>query len=281
MNQGKYVFSQLIEFLSPNEFNHCVLRYKGNYKVKSFSCWHQMLYMIFGQLSNRESLSDLIVCLQSQKNKSYHLGMGRGTSKVNLAKANEKRDYRIYESFASSLVAQAQALSIPDESFELQIDAPVYAIDATVVDLCLNLFWWGKFRRHKAAVKLHTMLDVKTSIPTVIFITSGAVHEVNLLDHFPIEEGSYYLLDKGYIEFEKLYRIHKSAAYFVMPAKDNFAFVRLNSRTVDKQSGVICDQTVRLKNQLVSLKYPPEPRSFKYPDAEPDPQPASLTTNFE
>ncbi len=281
MNQGKYVFSQLIEFLSPNEFNHCVLRYKGNYKVKSFSCWHQMLYMIFGQLSNRESLSDLIVCLQSQKNKSYHLGMGRGTSKANLAKANEKRDYRIYESFASSLVAQAQALSIPDESFELQIDAPVYAIDATVVDLCLNLFWWGKFRRHKAAVKLHTMLDVKTSIPTVIFITSGAVHEVNLLDHFPIEEGSYYLLDKGYIEFEKLYRIHKSAAYFVMPAKDNFAFVRLNSRTVDKQSGVICDQTVRLKNQLVSLKYPPELRRVKYRDAETDTQLVFITNNFE
>lgn len=207
--------------------------------------------------------------------------MGNGTSRANLAKANEKRDYRIYESFASLLVTQAQALGMVTESFELQIDAPVYAIDATVVDLCLNLFWWGKFRKHKAAVKLHTMLDVKTNIPTVIFISSGAVHEVNLLDHFPIEEGSYYLLDKGYIEFEKLYRIHKSSAYFVMPAKDNFAFVRVHSKKVDKQSGVICDQTVRLKNQLVSLKYPLELRRIKYRDAETNTQLVFITNNFE
>ncbi len=281
MNNGKYVFSQLIEFLSPNEFNRFVVKYKGNYKVKSFSCWHQMLFMIFGQLSNRESLSDLIVCLQSQKNKLYHLGMGGGTSKANLAKANENRDFRIYESFASVLVEQAQSLGITGESFELKIDAPVYAIDATVVDLCLNLFWWGKFRRHKAAVKLHTMLDVKTNIPTVVFITSGAVHEVNLLDHFPIEEGSYYLLDKGYIEFEKLYKIHKSSAYFVMPAKDNFAFNRVASNKVDKETGVICDQTVRLKNQLVSLKYPHELRRIKFYDAETNNTLVFLTNNFE
>lgn len=215
MNQGKYVFSQLIEFLSPNDFIRCVVKHNGNYKVKTFTCWHQMLYMIFGQLSNRESLSDLIICLQSQQNRSYHLGMGKGTSKANLAKANEKRDYRIYESFASVLIAQAQALGVSDDSFDLNIEAPVYAIDATVVDLCLNLFWWGKFRKHKAAVKLHTMLDVKTNIPTFIFVTSGAVHEVKMLDVFPIEEGSYYLLDKGYIDFEKLYRIHKSAAFLL------------------------------------------------------------------
>ena len=281
MNQGKYVFAQLIEFLSHNDFIRCVAKYQGNYKVKTFTCWHQLLYMMFGQLSNRDSLSDLIICLQSQKNKTYHLGMGSGTSRANLAKANEKRDYRIYESFASILVAKAQALGIPDESFELQINAPVYAIDATVVDLCLNLFWWGKFRKHKAAVKLHTMLDVKTNIPTVIFITSGAVHEVNMLDRFPIEEGSYYLLDKGYIEFSKLYSIHKSSAYFVMPAKNNFTYVRLNSRAVDKQSGVICDQTVRLKNQLVSLKYPQELRRVKYYDAETDTKYVFITNNFE
>jgi len=234
MNQGKYVFSELIEFLSHNDFNRCVRTYKGNNRVKTFTCWHQMLYMIFGQLSNRESLSDLIICLQSQKNKYYHLGLGNGTSKANLAKANERRDYRIYESFMYFLIEQAQSLPVNHGGFELNIDAPVYAIDATVVDLCLNLFWWGKFRKHKAAVKLHTMYDVKTNIPTVVFITSGAVHEVNLLDSFPIEEGSYYLLDKGYIEFEKLYRIHKSSAYFVMPTKENFAFVRVCSREVDK-----------------------------------------------
>lgn len=281
MHQGKYVFSQLIEFLAPNDFIRCVSKYKGNYKTRTFSCWHQMLYMIFGQLSNRDSLSDLIICLQSQKKKFYHLGLGSGTSKANLAKANEKRDYRIYESFAYVLVAQAQSLGVVEHDFDLLIEAPVYAIDATVVDLCLNLFWWGKFRKHKAAVKVHTMLDVRTNIPTVIFVTSGAVHEVNMLDEFPIEEGSYYLLDKGYIDFTRLYGIHKSAAFFVMRAKENFRFVRLHSRPVDKQSGLKCDQTVRLKNRLVSLKYPGELRRVKYYDSENKIELVFITNNFE
>lgn len=281
MHQGKYVFSQIIEFLSPNDFIRCVSKYKGNYKIRTFSCWHQMLYMIFGQLSNRDSLSDLIVCLQSQKNKFYHLGLGSGTSKANLAKANEKRDYRIYESFAYVLVTQAQSLGVVEHDFDLSIEAPVFAIDATVVDLCLNLFWWGKFRKHKAAVKLHTMLDVRTNIPTVIFVTSGAVHEVNMLDDFPIEEGSYYLLDKGYIDFAKLYGIHKSVAFFVMRAKENFRFIRLHSRPVDKESGVKCDQTVRLKNKLVSLKYPGQLRRVKYYDSENKIELVFITNNFE
>ncbi len=281
MNQGKYVFSQLIEFLSHNDFIKCVARYKGNYKVKTFSCWHQMLYMIFGQLSSRESLSDLVICLQSQQKKLYHLGMGSGTSKANLAKANERRDYRIYEAYASVLVTQAQSLGIIDDGFDLTIDAQVYAIDATVVDLCLNLFWWGKFRKHKAAVKLHTMLDVKTNIPTVIFVTSGAVHELNKLNDFPIEEGSYYLLDKGYIDFEKLHRIHQSAAFFVLRAKENFTFTRLKSRKVDKTAGLKCDQTVRLKNRVVSLKYPGQIRRIKYYDADNDADLVFITNNFE
>lgn len=281
MNLGKYVFSQLIEFLSHNEFNRYVSKYRGNYKVKSFSCWHQLLCMMFGQLSSRESLSDLILCLRSQGNSCYHLGMGRGASKTNLARANEKRDYRIYESFASSLIIRAQSMFNSSNTLKLPVDAPVYAIDATVIDLCLNLFWWGKFRKYKAAVKVHTMLDVKTNIPTVIFITSGGVHEVNLLGDFPIEEGSYYLLDKGYIEFEKLYNIDKSLAYFVMPAKENLAFVRIDSRAVNKQSGIRCDQTIRLKNQVVSLKYPGNLRRVKYRDAETKEEMIFLTNNFE
>ncbi len=252
MNQGKYVFAQLIEFLSHNDFISCVSKYNGNYKVKTFTCWHQLLYMVFGQLSNRDSLSDLIVCLQSQQNKSYHLGMGKGTSKANLAKANEKRDYRIYESFASTLVIEVQRFAIPELTFNLSIDAPVYAIDATVIDLCLNVFWWGKFRKHKAAVKLHTILDVKTNIPTFIYITSGAVHEVNSLDHLPIEAGSYYVMDKAYIDFGRLYRMHEAGAFFVTRAKENFTFVRISSRQVDKSTGLKCDQTVQLKNYKVS-----------------------------
>lgn len=281
MNQGKYVFAQLIEILSHNDFISCVSGYKGNYKIKTFTCWHQLLYMIFGQLSNRESLSDLIVCLQAQQNKSYHLGMGNGTSKANLAKANEKRDYRIYESFASILVVQAQKLAIPNMSFDLSIDAPVYAIDATVIDLCLNVFWWGKFRKHKAAVKLHTMLDVRTNIPTFIYVTSGAVHEVNVLDLFPLEVGSYYVMDKGYIDFGRLNRIHKEGAFFVTRAKDNFKFVRLSSRTVDKATGIKCDQTVRLKNHKVSLDYPDVIRRLKYYDNDIKMEFVFITNNFE
>ncbi|HMC87627.1 MAG TPA: IS4 family transposase [Chitinophagaceae bacterium] len=268
MNQGKYVFSQLIEFLSHNEFNRCVSAFKGDRKIKTFSCWNQMLYMIFGQLSNRDSLSDLILCIDSLCNKIYHLGMGNGTSKANLAKANENRDYHIYESFAQTLVQQIGSLKLSTEDFESKILSPVYAIDATVVDLCLNLFWWGKFRKYKAAVKLHTMLDVKTAVPTVIVVTGGSVHEVTMLNSFPIEEGCYYLMDKGYIDFEQLNRIHKASAFFVMPAKDNFAYRRLASRLVNKQSGLRSDQTVKLKNQLVSKKYPDILRRIRFRDQE-------------
>lgn len=281
MNQGKYVFSQLIDFLSHNDFISCVSKYNGNYKVKTFTCWHQLLYMVFGQLSNRESLSDLIVCLQSQQNKSYHLGMGNGTSKANLAKANEKRDYRIYESFASILVTEVQKFAIPEVTFDLSIDAPVYAIDATVIDLCLNVFWWGKFRKHKAAVKLHTILDVKTNIPTFIYITSGAVHEVNSLDHLPVEAGSYYIMDKAYIDFRRLYRMHKAGAFFITRAKENFKFVRISSRQVDKSTGVKCDQTVRLKNYKVSQAYPEVIRRVKYYDKEIEMEFVFITNNFE
>jgi hypothetical protein len=281
MNQGKYVFSQLIDFLSHNDFISCVSKYKGNYKVKTFSCWHQLLYMVFGQLSNRESLSDLIVCLQSQQNKSYHLGMGNGTSKANLAKANEKRDYRIYESFALILVADVQKFAVPEVTFDLSIDAPVYAVDATVIDLCLNVFWWGKFRKHKAAVKLHTILDVKTNIPTFIYITSGAVHEVNSLDHLPVEVGSYYIMDKAYIDFRRLYRMHKAGAFFITRAKENFKFVRITSRQVDKSTGVKCDQTVRLKNYKVSQAYPELIRRVKYYDKELEMEFVFITNNFE
>lgn len=281
MNQGKYVFAQLIEFLSHNDFIRCVSKYQGNYKVKTFTCWHQLLYMIFGQLSNRDSLSDLIICLQSQQNKSYHLGMGRGTSKANLAKANEKRDYKIYESFASILVAQAQKLALPNIVFDSSIEAPVYAIDATVIDLCLSVFWWGKHRKHKAAVKVHTMLDVKTSIPTFIYITGGAIHEVNVLDVFPIDSGSFYVMDKAYIDFTRLYRINKAGAFFITRAKENFRFVRLSSRVTDKSTGVKCDQIVRLKNMKVSMAYPNVIRRIKYYDIDIKQEFVFITNNFE
>jgi hypothetical protein len=237
--------------------------------------------MIFGQLSNRQSLSDLITCLQSQQNKSYHLGMGKGTSKANLAKANEKRDYRIYESFAMVLVAEAQRLAIPFQAFELNIKEPVYAIDATVIDLCLNVFWWCKFRKHKAAVKLHTLLDVKTNIPTFIAVTSGSVHDVNGLDVFPLDAGSFYVMDKGYIDFLRLYRLHQAGAFFITRARTNFQFVRISSVKVDKTTGVLCDQIIRLKNYRVSQFYPDRFRRIKYYNSELAMEFVFLTNNLE
>ncbi|RYY43433.1 MAG: IS4 family transposase [Chitinophagaceae bacterium] len=281
MNQGKYVFAQAIEFLSHNDFLRCVSKYQGNYKVKTFTCWHQLLYMIFGQLSNRDSLSDLVLCLQSQANKTYHLGMGKGTSKANLAKANEKRDYRIYEAFALELVAQIQLLDLSQTKFTLSVEAPVYAIDATVVDLCLNIFWWGKFRKRKAAVKMHTMMDVKTNIPTFIYVTSGAVHELTVLEQFPLEVGSFYVMDKGYIDFSRLHDIHATGAFFITRAKANFTFRRLGSRSVDKDMGLRCDQSVRLKNRKVLLSYPEAIRRIKYFDAETQKEFVFMTNNFE
>jgi len=280
MNQGKYVFAQLIDFLSPNDFIRCVEKFDGNHRVRSFTCWHQMLYMIFGQLSHRDSLRDLIICLQSQQNKSYHLGMGKGASKSNLARANEKRDYRIYESFAATLVQQVQQLSINFEPLELSTNASVYAIDATVIDLCLNIFWWGKFRKHKAAVKLHAVFDVKANIPTFFDVTSGSVHEVKFLKQINFEPGSYYVMDKGFIDFERLFFIHRSSAFFVMRAKANLRFVRITSRSVDKKSVVTCDQTIRLKNRLVSLSYPDNIRRIKYYDNETDTHFVFITNDF-
>lgn len=281
MNQGQYVFSQIIAFLSHNDFIRYVKKYQGNYKVRTLTCWHQFLYMVFGQLSRRESLSDLVICLHSQRNKSYHLGMGKGASKAALAKANENRDYRIYEAFARELISQAQRLSVDAEGLQLSVDAPVYAIDATVVDLCLSVFWWGKFRKHKAAAKIHAMLDVKTHIPTFIDVTSGAVHEVNMLDIISFEAGSYYTMDKAYIDFGRLYFIHQCDAFYVTRARENFKFVRIKSLPADKSVGIICDQVIRLKNQKVSMAYPDHLRRIKYLDEENQTEFVFITNDFE
>lgn len=281
MNKGKYIFAQVAAFLPHNDFNQCVNRFNGNYKVRHFTCWHQLLCMMFGQLSNRESLSDLILCLQSQRQRFYHIGIGKGTSKANLAKANENRDYRIYESFASILIEQVRTLCLADSDFELKIDSPVYALDTTVIDLCLNVFWWAKFRKNKAAVKIHTLFDIKTNIPTFIHITDGLVHEINVLDILSFETGGFYIMDRGFIDFERLFRIHSEGAFFVTRAKNNFQFVRLYSHPVDKTTGVKCDQTIRLKNYTVSKSFPDKMRRIKYKDAETQKELIFITNNFE
>jgi hypothetical protein len=280
MNHGKYVFAQIIEFLPQRVFDSIVSKYNGNKYVKHFTCWNQLLCMMFGQIGNRQSLSDLVLCIEAHSNKAYHLGFGQNVSKNNLAKANERRDWRIYAEYAYHLIGRARKLSLP-ENFELNIQSNVYAFDATVIDLCLNIFWWAKFRKTKGAIKLHTLFDVKTSIPCFIHITEAAIHEVNAMDELSYEVGSFYVFDRGYIDYDRLYTIHKTGAYFVIRAKNNFNFKRQYSFKCDKDNGVHCDQTVLLAGFYASEDYPDKLRRIKYYDEETEVEFVFLTNNFE
>ncbi len=281
MNQGKYVFSQLISLISHNDFLGCVNRYQGDYKVKDFSCWKQFLCMAFGQLTHRESLSDTITCLSALEGKLYHLGVGKSISKSTLSKANENRDWRIYADLAQLLIAHARQLYADDSAVEVELKTNVFAIDATVIDLCLSVFPWATFRTTKAAVKLHTQLNLKNAIPEFIAITPASVHEVNLLDEISFEANSFYVMDRGYIDFERLYRIDLIGAFFVTRAKNNFQFQRIYSHAADKSSSVMCDQTIRLKNYQVSKLYPEKFRRIKFYDAERKKSLVFLTNNFK
>jgi transposase len=278
MNNGKYVFSQVVSFLNVNDFIKCVKCYNGNYKVLHFTCWHQLMCLLFGQLSNRESLSDLMICLTTQQSKWYHLGMGTGISKSNLAYANEHRDWRIFADYAYSLIAKARTLLLCKESNEFEVHTPgnVYAIDSTTIDLCLSVFWWAKFRQTKAAVRIHTQFDIQTNIPTFIHLTDGTVHDVNFLDQIVYEPEGFYVLDRGYFDFSRLYVIHQSKAFFVTRLKHNISYRRLYSAKVDKAAGVLCDQTIR----LTSKDYPEKLRRIKYYDAQTNIVLEFMTNNF-
>jgi len=219
MNQGKMVFAQLIEFASDDIFKRCVDRYNGNYKTKEFSCWKQFLCMVFGQLTHRQSLNDTATGLRLNVDKLYHLGVGKPFSKSTISRANETRDWRIFRDFALKLIDVARELYREDNLLEIKLKGRIYAMDATVVDLCLSLFCWAKFRPTKAAVKLHTLLDLKTAIPEYIFITDGSVHEVNLLDNISLPGGSYLILDRGYLDFKRLWRLSNEHSTFVIRAK--------------------------------------------------------------
>jgi len=240
-----------------------------------------MLCMIFGQLGNRESLSDLVLCIDAHKNKAYHLGFGIGISKNNLAKANEVRNWKIYCDFATVLIAQARNCIPTDSNHELRIEGNIYAFDASVIDLCINIFWWAKYKKTKAAIKLHTLFDVKTSIPCFVLITEAAVHDVNAMDFLIYEKESFYIFDRGYIDFQRLYRIHKELAYFVTRAKINMKFRRLYSAKTDRNSGVICDQTIKLTGFYASKDYPEKLRRIKFHDSETEQTFEFLTNNFE
>ena len=280
MNTGRTILAQLFDFVSKYEFDKSVNKYNGNYKSQEFSCWEQYVVMCFAQLTYRESLRDIEACLKAVSGKLYHCGIRSKVAKSTLAYWNETRDWRIYAEFAQTLIHEARTLYIDDNDFKLDIDGLVYAFDSTTIDLCLTLFPWAKFRKTKAAVKAHTLLDLRGNIPAWLFITDGNVHDVNALDELDFEVGAYYVMDKGYVDFERLYRMHKALSYFVTRAKENFAFRRLYSAPVDKSTGVRCDQTILLTGYKSKKSYPDKLRRIKYYDAETEIVYVFLTNNF-
>jgi hypothetical protein len=279
MNGGKSIFSQLTDFLPWAQFQECVARYQGDYKLKSFSCWDQFLCMAFAQLTYRESLRDIEACLRANQAKLYHMGIRGRVSRNTLANANSVRDWRIYADFAQVLINQARLLYRDDE-FSLALQQTVYALDATTIDLCLSLFPWAPFRKRKGAVKLHTLLDLRGNIPTVIIITHGLVHEVNILDLLTFEAGAFYLMDRGYLDFPRLYRLHLASAFFVTRARKRFDCQRLYSAPVDRASGIMCDQIVTLSNPVPRAGYPDKLRRIRYFDPQQERRLIFLTNNF-
>ena len=266
MNQGKTLLSQVLDFVPKYEFDKLVSKYQGNFKAQEFSCWEQYVCMVFAQLTHRESLRDIETCLRTVSSKLYHCGIKSKVAKSTLAYWNESRDWRIYAELTQQLIITARKLYQHDNDFLKDLDATVYAFDSTTIDLCLTLFPWAKFRKTKAAVKAHTLLDLQGNIPAWMFITDGSVHDVNLLDILPIEAGAYYVMDKGYLDFERLYTIHQAAAFWITRAKDNFSYTRQYSAKVNKETGVICDQLGVLKRKTAQQKYPQKIRRIKYYD---------------
>jgi hypothetical protein len=279
MDAGKTVFAQLMDFLPVYEFQKCIQRYNGHYKVKHFSCWNQFLCMAFAQLTYRESLRDIEACLRSTQRKLYHMGFRGNVSRNTLAHANQVRDWRIYADFAQILIGQARRLYAND-SFGVELNQTAYALDSTTIDLCLSLFPWAKFRAHKGAVKLHTLLDLRGSIPSLVIITHGKVHDVNILDQLSFEAGAFYIIDRGYLDFDRLYTIHQASAFFVTRTKSNFRFRRLYSRPVDKSTGVQCDQIIVLEGFYSHKAYPDKLRRIRFFDTDLNKQLVFLTNNF-
>jgi len=279
MNAGRLIFSQIMDFLPQRQFRKCVERYRGNYKVQSFSCLDQFLCMAFAQLTYRESLRDIEVCLRSMHSKLYHMGIRNTISRNTLAHANETRDWRIYADFAQILIHTARKL-YAGEDFGVELDETVYALDSTTIDLCLSLFPWARFRRQKGAIKLHALLDLRGPIPSFIRITDGLVHDVNILDEIIPEPGAYYILDRAYLDFHRLHTLHQCLAFFVTRAKKRFRFRRLYSRPVVKSTGLRCDQTVMLTGFYSLKDYPEKLRRICYFDAVTDTRFVFLTNNF-
>jgi hypothetical protein len=280
MNQGKYVFSQLMGLISHKKFATLVTHHKGDYKIKDFTCWKQYLCMAFGQLTHRESLSDTLLCLKANADKMYHLGIGEVVAKSTLSTANEHRSYLIYEQLTMMLIKEAKQWYLKDNDLDVQLQANVFAIDATTIDLCLSTFYWATFRSTKAGIKLHTQIDLKTSIPEFISFSNASLHEVNVLDIIAFEANSFYIMDRGYVDYRRLYKVHQCSAFFVIRAKDKMSYRRLYSHAKDKSKGVVYDQTILLNNHAASKDYPEKMRRIKFKDDQTGKVLIFLTNNF-
>ena len=280
MNQGKYIFAQLTDFLPRRLFDNIVENHQGNKYVRTFTCWNQMLCMVFGQLTSRDSMRDLMLSLEAHQSKYYHLGFGSSISRRNIGVANERRSSEIFEEFAYILINEARK-SCYRSDFEIKVDGNIYALDSTTIDLCLSVFWWAEFRKAKGGVKMHTLFDVKTSIPSFLHITNAKVHDVNILDIIRFEQGSFYIMDKAYIDFDRLFNLHNQGAYFVTRAKDNMRFRRIYSKPVNKAVGVLYDQIGMLETYKSKKEYPNKLRRIKYYDIESNRTLIFLTNNTE
>lgn len=280
MNQGKYIFSQVISLISHKQFQTLVRRHKGDYKVKEFSCWKQFLCMAFGQLTHRESLSDTILCLKANADKMYHLGIGDVVAKSTLSTANENRSYLIYYDLAMLLIKQAKQLYLGDNNLDVELENNVFAIDSTTINLCLSTFYWATHRSTQGGIKLHTQLDLKTAIPEFIHFSSASVNDMNALDFISYEANSFYIMDRGYVDYKRLYRIHGCQVFYIIRAKDNMNCRRVKSYTSDKSNGVLCDQSVLLNNFYVAKDYPEKIRRIKFYDNESGILFVFLTNNF-
>ena len=279
MHTGKLVFAQLMEHVPLHAFRRCVAKYPGKYPTLSFSHLDQYRCMVFAQLTFRESLRDIETCLRAHSTKLYHLGIRGGVARSTLADANEKRDWRSYRDFALTLIEIARRLYAND-GFGVELMQTVYALDSTTIDLCLALFPWAPFRKHKAAVKLHTLLDLRGSIPSFIHISDGKLHDVNVLDRIAFEAGCFYVMDRGYVDFARLYGLHLALAFFVIRGKSNLQYRRLYSQPIDKATGLRCDQTIVLTGLKTAGSYPIQLRRVKFYDAEHDKLLVFLTNNF-
>ena len=278
MNAGKYIFSQLVDFLPQRVFDNIVAKYDGNKYVKHFTCWNQLLVMIFGQLSNRDSLRDLIIATDAHSNKNYHLGFGKSVTRSNLSKANERREYKIFEDYAFYLIGLARKLRANND---FEIKGKVYAFDSSTIDLCLSVFWWAKFRKTKAGVKLHVLYDITTQIPTFIHITNAKENDMKAMDIIPYESGAYYIFDRGYIDYKRLFAIANHTAYFVVRAKKNLQFQCTQTNPVNEKNGVMSDQIGKLTDSITSQYYSESIRKVVYYDSQTNKTYVYLTNNLE